>query len=144
MKHPGENGAQGFPIENLSVDAGASMTEANILIDQYLENTTSELASDAVINLIDFRRNDLFHWESLTDGSTFRVVATNQHAPGLLVAPPDANPGDRAYEEPLDIDELECGGYPKILRDWLRGNVIEVAERCTYVRRDTGEEIYET
>lgn len=156
MKRPGDTGRQGYPIESLAVDAQATMAAARDLLADAQETMEAvDLPSDAAINLLDACRNDVFLWDSgpipaeqrecdsSADATSFglqRVVATNHFSPGLHVAPADAAPGDRAFDDPSEISAFAVGGYTRLVRDWLRGDVVPLREERRYFRIDTGEQ----
>lgn len=155
MKHPGDTGRQGIDIESLDVDPQTTKEFARQFTQDELEGMHGrKCGSDVVINAIEFRRGDLFIWDSkqfpmpadnVTGGAEdfgcLQVVHTNQFSPGLAVAPHDAVPGDRAFEEPMEIEEFATGGYLRMFRDWLRGDLVEIRADTTYIRTDTDEPI---
>lgn len=157
MHHPGDATVREHPSESLDPDAGATMQDARELLEDIkAEHRTIRFKSDAAIDLLGFRRNDVFLWESdaipteqiwcdggaeAEDFGVSRVIATNQFTSGLEVAPATAEPGDRAYEEPVEITEFATGGYVRLVRDWLREDVVQVREERRFVREDTNREI---
>jgi len=157
MHYPGDGTVRGHPSESLDPDAEATMQDARELLEDIrAEHRTMRFKSDAAIHLLGFRQNDVFLWESdaipaeqiWCDGGaeaenfgTSRVIATNQFTSGLEVAPATAEPGDRAYEEPVEITGFATGGYVRLVRNWLREDVVQVLEECRFIREDTGTRI---
>jgi hypothetical protein len=145
MKTPGATGHQGIAIDQLDTDTTIDYAEAFEIAAELgadpatydPEMDTIEIDADFVINALDLREHIVFLWEG---HGRFEVLSSNQYSPGLTLINPDAF---RTEGENMAAFEFsECFSYARLWRDWLRGQVVPLTCTTTYVRQDTGNQVF--